>query len=71
MKEFVLVISMWGNTGSEWLFIGNQSVMKHTFNEIQCQQLADENMWDHHNNNEYYKVLIQCYPACVAKEECL
>ena len=71
MKEFALVISMWGYTGIEWEFIGNQSIFRHTFNQEQCEFFAHEEMWSHESNNEYYKLLIQCYPTeCAGKDEC-
>ena len=71
MKEFALVISMWGHTGVEWEFVGNQSIFRHTFNQEQCEFFAHEEMWSHESNNEYYKVLIQCYPTdCAGKKEC-
>ena len=71
MKEFALVISMWGHTGAEGVFMGNQSVLKHTFNQEQCEFFAHEEMWNHERDNEYYKILIQCYPTdCAGKERC-
>jgi|TARA_Y100000289_G_scaffold51611_1_gene52807 anti-anti-sigma regulatory factor len=69
VKEFVLVISMWGHTGIEWVFIGNQSVFKQTFSQTQCEQLANAQSWNHHNNNKHYKILFQCYPALVNKKD--
>ena len=42
MKEFVLVISMWGNTGEEWVYTGNQYIMQELFTEQQCQIIAQK-----------------------------
>tara|TARA_B100000085_G_C18485989_1_gene489243 strand:- start:742 stop:957 length:216 start_codon:yes stop_codon:yes gene_type:complete len=71
MKEFALVISMWGHTGVEWEFIGNQSILKETLSQEQCEFLSHEELWDHKNQNKFYKILIQCYPTdCAGKDAC-
>ena len=28
MKTFVVVVSIWGNNGTDWVYTGNQYVMK-------------------------------------------
>ena len=48
MKEFVLVISMWGNNGTAWEYIGNQYVMNEKFTEAQCEILVDNSNWKRH-----------------------
>ena len=55
MKEFVLVISMWGNNGTTWEYIGNQYVMNEKFTEAQCEILVDNSNWKKHIINEFYK----------------
>ena len=45
MKEFVLVISMWGNNGVAWEYIGNQYVMQEKFTQPQCEVLVNNANW--------------------------
>ena len=62
MKEFALVISMWGHTGVEWEFIDNQSILTETLSQEYCQFLSHEEMRHHDNQDKYFKELIKCYP---------
>jgi hypothetical protein len=72
VKEFALVISMWGHTGVEWEFVGNQYILRETLSQEQCEFLSHEEMWNHENQNKYYKILIQCCPTdCAGKTECI
>ena len=59
---FVLVITMWGNTGQEWQYIGNQIVLQQPMTEEQCEYLIDENMWKAFYSNQYYKLMAHCHP---------
>ena len=61
MKEFALVISMWGHTGVEWQFIENQSILTERLSQEYCQFLSHEEMRHHENQDKYYKILIKCY----------
>tara|TARA_B100000900_G_scaffold15935_1_gene12619 strand:- start:101 stop:304 length:204 start_codon:yes stop_codon:yes gene_type:complete len=61
MKEFVLVISMWGNNGTAWEYIGNQYVMQEKFTEAQCEVLVDNSNWQKHIVNEYYRLQFDCF----------
>lgn len=71
MKEFMLVISMWGNTGSEWEYIGNQMVLQQPMTESQCEYMIQEDMWAASYENEYYMMVAQCYPKhCAGQETC-
>ena len=45
MKEFLLVISMWGNNGTDWQYIGNQYIMQELFTKEQCMAIADKKNW--------------------------
>ena len=63
MKEFALVISMWGYTGVEWQFIENQSILTETLSQEYCQFLSHEEMRHHENQDKYYKIHIKCYPT--------
>ena len=71
MKEFVLVISMWGHTGIEWVYVGNQIVLQQSFTQDQCYSLLQKDMWKANYNNEYFKMNIQCFPKdCAGKQIC-
>jgi len=59
---YVLVISMWGNTGQDWQYIGNQIVLQQPMTLEQCEYLIDDTMWQAFYNNEYYKLMADCYP---------
>ncbi len=61
MKEFVLVISMWGNNGTAWEYIGNQYVMKEKFTQPQCEILVHNSNWQKHMSNEYYRLQFDCF----------
>ena len=70
-KVFVLVISMWGNTGSEWEYIGNQIVLNQDMSQEQCEYMASEDQWTKHYEHEYYKMELQCYPKdCGGLDQC-
>tara|TARA_Y100001951_G_C11248769_1_gene245043 strand:- start:156 stop:374 length:219 start_codon:yes stop_codon:yes gene_type:complete len=71
MKEFVLVISMWGHTGIEWVYVGNQVVLQQAMTQKQCHYLLQKDMWKATYNNEFYKINIQCFPKdCAGKRVC-
>ena len=61
MKEFLLVISMWGNDGSEWLYIGNQYIMQELFTKEQCDIIANNNNWQKSETNPYYGLQFDCF----------
>ena len=58
MKEFALVISMWGHTGAEWQFIDNQSILTEALSQEYCQFLSHEEM-----RHREYMIHIKCYPT--------
>ena len=59
---FFLVISMWGNTGQEWQYIGNKVLLKQAMTLEQCEYLINEDMWLAYYANPYYKIMIHCHP---------
>jgi len=61
MKEFVLVISMWGNTGEEWVYTGNQYIMQELFTEQQCHIIAQKANWEKYEKNEYLGLQFDCF----------
>ena len=70
-KVFVLIISMWGNNGTEWEYIGNQMVLNQDMTKAQCEYMASDAQWTRFNNNEYYNMQLDCFPKdCQGKEKC-
>jgi len=61
MKTFVVVVSIWGNNGTDWVYTGNQYVTKNLFTEEQCQQIVDNSNWNKIRNNEYYDLQFDCF----------
>tara|TARA_B100000941_G_scaffold251553_1_gene198285 strand:- start:973 stop:1197 length:225 start_codon:yes stop_codon:yes gene_type:complete len=61
MKEFLLVLSMWGNTGTEWVYMGNQYVNNNLMTMQQCEFLISEDQWTKWTENEYYKIQFDCF----------
>jgi len=59
---FFLVISMWGNTGQEWQYIGNKVLLQQAMTLEQCEYLINEDMWLAYYTNPYYKIMIHCHP---------
>ena len=61
MKEFLLVISMWGNNGMTWQYIGNQYIMQELFTKEQCEMIATEKNWKNVTTNKYYGLQFDCF----------
>ena len=58
---FVLVISMWGFTGEEWVYIGNQIVLNTPTPKEECLLMAKN--WSWHELNEYYRFSVECHES--------
>ena len=58
---FVLVISMWGFTGEEWVYIGNQIVLNNPIPKEECLLMSKN--WSWHELNEYYRFSIECHES--------
>ena len=70
-KGFLLVITMWGNNGINWEYIGNQIVLQQVMTEEQCVYLIDKDMWEATYENKYYRMMAHCFPEdCAGKESC-
>jgi len=68
---YVLVISMWGFTGFEWQYIGNQVSLQQPMTEGQCLYLIEEDMWQASYDNQYYKMVAHCFPTdCAGLTSC-
>ena len=70
MKEFILVISMWGSDGATDHYIG-QIALQHPFSKQQCHMLIESDMWTSSYDNEYYHMKGHCFPKeCAGKRNC-
>ena len=58
MKVFVLVISIWGNNGTDWVYTGNQYVSQEMYTQEECLKLADASNWNKFRNNQYYDIQL-------------
>jgi hypothetical protein len=56
---FVLVISLWGFDGDEWLYVGNQIVYNEPMIKEECMKMRED--WSWHQGNEYYRFSIECH----------
>tara|TARA_Y100001938_G_C8043076_1_gene407287 strand:- start:593 stop:808 length:216 start_codon:yes stop_codon:yes gene_type:complete len=61
MDIFVLVITIWGNNGTDWVYVGNQYVMKEQFTLEQCQMIARDSNWREFKTNPYYDIQFDCF----------
>jgi len=61
MKEFLLIVSMWGNDGTDWVYIGNQYIMQELFSKEQCEIIANNNNWQKVETNRYYGLQFDCF----------
>lgn len=59
-KLFVIVISMWGNDGSEWVYMGNQYVYNLPMTLEQCELITNKADWDKYETNQYYMIQMDC-----------
>lgn len=62
METFVLLISMWGNDGLDWVYMGNQYVYNTPMTEVECTRIAEESSWTRWENNQFYRISIECVP---------
>ena len=53
MKEWVMIISMWGNDGSMDHYIG-QLALQETMTERQCEYMLKDGRWAASFDNEYF-----------------
>ena len=57
-KVFILVISLWGYNGTEWVYVGNQMALQQPMAKEQCLDLAAK--WQKHELNAYFRFSIEC-----------
>ena len=60
MKVFVLVISIWGNNGTDWVYTGNQYVSQEMYTQEECLNSNTSN-WNKFRNNPYYDIQLDCF----------
>tara|TARA_R100000700_G_scaffold3997_2_gene7066 strand:+ start:292 stop:495 length:204 start_codon:yes stop_codon:yes gene_type:complete len=59
MKVFVIVISLWGFNGDNWVYTGNQLVLQEKFNDlVKCEELGRSFM--KFEMNKYFTFKVQC-----------
>ena len=59
MKVFVIVISLWGFNGDNWVYTGNQLVLQKKFNDlVKCEELGRSFM--KFEMNKYFTFKVQC-----------
>jgi len=56
---FVLVISLWGFDGNEWVYVGNQIVLNEPMIKEECMEMRED--WSWHEQNEFYRFSIECH----------
>jgi hypothetical protein len=56
----VLVVTMWGNNGSTWEYIGNQYVHQQPMTLVECSEFIAPKNWEAFEDNEYYKIEVSC-----------
>ena len=70
MKEFILVLSMWGFDGIENHYIG-QVALQQRMSESQCEYMISESMWESAYLNENFHIKGHCFPAeCAGEMQC-
>tara|TARA_Y100001951_G_scaffold48957_1_gene38590 strand:+ start:559 stop:765 length:207 start_codon:yes stop_codon:yes gene_type:complete len=58
-KVFLLVVSLWGFNGSDWVYTGNQMVLQDKFNELKaCEDFGRSFM--KFEMNKYFTFKVQC-----------
>ena len=58
MKTFLIIMSLWGYDGTEWVYVGNQYVNQEPMTKEEC--LQETNNWIKYEDNEYYRLSIEC-----------
>ena len=56
---YMLIISLWGFTGSDWVYVGNQIVYQEPLTKQECETMADR--WTKFELNEFYRLSIECH----------
>ena len=60
MVKYLLVFSLWGNTGTDWVYIGNQYVFNTPMPLEKCELMAELDNWSWHEDNDFYTIQLDC-----------
>ena len=61
MKEFLMIISMWGQTATgDWTYIGNQYINNGLMTQAVCEEKIKRKNWSVIEKNQYYRVQFDC-----------
>lgn len=63
MAMFVLVFSLWGFNGDNWVYIGNQYIYDEPMPIDTCMFIAHQSNWIKYETNENYRLSVECKPA--------
>tara|TARA_B100001287_G_C22241119_1_gene325995 strand:- start:282 stop:491 length:210 start_codon:yes stop_codon:yes gene_type:complete len=63
MAMFVLVFSLWGFNGDNWVYIGNQYIYNEPMPIDICMFIAHQSNWSKYETNENYRLSVECKPA--------
>jgi len=63
MTMFVLVFSLWGFNGDNWVYIGNQYIYNEPMPVDICLFIAHQSNWSKYEANENYRLSVECKPA--------
>jgi len=70
MKEWIMVISMWGSDGVTDHYIG-QLALQEPMTEKQCEYMLQDDKWAASYKNDHYSMQVHCYPKdCAGKDKC-
>ena len=65
----IFVITLWGKTATgEWTYIGNQYVHQEPMTLTECSEFIAPENWLKFEDNEYYKIQLNCYYAGTPNE---
>lgn len=66
MKTFLLVMSIWGYDGYNWVFSGYEMVLKEPMSIEQCGAMVEH--WTARPGNTYLRVHIGCEEVSIVEE---
>tara|TARA_R110000824_G_scaffold7512_5_gene33938 strand:- start:490 stop:711 length:222 start_codon:yes stop_codon:yes gene_type:complete len=70
LREYILVISMWGSDGSTDHYIG-QMALQQPMTEKQCLWMLEDKRWSAAYDNSHYTMAMHCFPKdCAGKSIC-
>tara|TARA_Y100001963_G_scaffold145152_1_gene218355 strand:+ start:856 stop:1062 length:207 start_codon:yes stop_codon:yes gene_type:complete len=61
MKEFLMVISMWGYNGTAWEYIGNQWIDNTPMTQEVCEEKIKRKNWSIVQKNGFYALQFDCF----------